>query len=447
MVEELFSREPEKKISPPLPVRMRPRTLEEMVGQEHLLGEGKLLRRAILADRLSSAIFYGPPGTGKTALAYVIANITQAHFVRINAVTSGVQELREIVDSAARRIKVSGKRTILFIDEIHRFNKAQQDALLPSVEEGVITLIGATTHNPFFALNAPLLSRSQIFEFKPLEEKHIEILIKRALKDKERGLGSYSVKMDDKAIKFLARVSEGDARRALNALEIGVLTTPPDEKGVIHFTVEVAQESIQRKFILYDRDEDQHYDTISAFIKSLRGSDPDAALYWMVKMLEAGEDPRYIARRMVIFASEDIGNADPKALMVAVSAFEALEFVGLPEGKIPLAQAVTYLATAPKSNAAFKALREAEEELKKEKTQKVPQHLKVGSYPGAKKLGRGKGYLYPHDFPGHFVVQDYLERHKIFYRPENIGYEKIIKKRLDEWREKRKNKEDSKGEA
>ncbi len=446
MVNSLFSEE--KNISRPLAVRMRPRSLEELVGQEHILGEGKLLRRAIQSDTLSSLILYGPPGTGKTALAYIIASLTRAHFVRINAVTSGVQELRGIVDNAKKRQRIQGRKTILFIDEIHRFNRAQQDALLPSVEEGEIILIGATTHNPFFALTAPLLSRSLIFEFKPLGMEEIKTILKRAIKDRERGLGNFRIKMGKKALDFLARMSEGDARRALNALEVGVLTTPPAEDGYIHFNLEVAQESIQRKYLLYDRDEDEHYDTISAFIKSLRGSDPDAALYWMVKMLEAGEDPRYIARRMVIFAAEDIGNADPQALILAISAFQALEFVGLPEGKIPLAQAVTYLATAPKSNASFRALTEAEKTLKEERTQEVPAHLRVGTYPGAKKLGRGKGYLYPHDFPEHFVSQKYWEGGKEFYKPEGVGYEKIICERLKEWRNRRRKekvKEEDKG--
>ncbi len=436
MREDLFAKE--KKSSPqPLALRMRPRTLEEFVGQEHILGKGKLLRRAIEADRISSLILYGPPGTGKTALAYIIANLTQAHFERINAVTSGVQELRDLVEAARNRREVSGKRTILFIDELHRFNKAQQDSLLPSLEEGIITLIGTTTHNPFFALNAPLLSRSQIFEFHPLTEEQIKVILKRALEDKERGLGNYPVKIEKQALEHIARISQGDARRALNALEVGVLTTPPSSDGFIHFTLQVAEESIQRKFIPYDRDEDEHYDTISAFIKSMRGSDPDATIYWLSKMLEAGEDPRFIARRMVIFASEDIGNADPQALQVAVSAFQAQEFVGMPEAKIPLAQAAIYLATAPKSNASYQALKKAEEDVKKEVTQKVPSHLRVGTYPGAKKLGRGQGYKYPHDYPGGWVEQKYLEKEKIYYQPTLIGFEKVIKERLDAWRKKK----------
>ncbi|MCD6219462.1 replication-associated recombination protein A [Candidatus Calescamantes bacterium] len=437
MEETLFPKSIKDNITKPLAIRLRPRNLEEIEGQEHILGKGKLLRRAIESDRLTSVIFYGPPGTGKTALGYCIANITKAHFERINAVTSGVQELRNIVESAKKRLEISRRRTILFIDEIHRFNKAQQDALLPSVEEGEITLIGATTHNPFFALTSPLLSRSQIFEFKLLNEESIKRIIKRALKDEERGLGRYRIKIDKRAIEFIAKISEGDARRALNALEIGVLTTPPSEDGFIHYTLEVAEESIQRKYIPYDRDEDEHYDTISAFIKSLRGSDPDAALYWLAKMLEGGEDPRFIARRMVIFAAEDIGNADPQALLVAVSAFQAQEFVGMPEAKIPLAQAVTYLATAPKSNASYKAIVSAEEEVKKEHTQQVPSHLRVGTYQGAKTLKRGEGYKYPHDYPEHFVVQKYLEVTKEFYHPSEEGFEKIIKERLQKWRKKK----------
>jgi len=436
--ETLFPESTQSPVPRPLSVRLRPRNLEEIEGQEHILGEGKLLRRAIESDRLTSVIFYGPPGTGKTALAYCIANLTRAHFARINAVTSGVQELRSIVERAKKRLEINGKRTILFIDEIHRFNKAQQDALLPSVEEGLVTLIGATTHNPFFALTSPLLSRSQIFEFKRLPEEAIKKIIKRALIDKERGLGKYRIKIEKRAIEFIAKVSEGDARRALNALEIGVLTTPPARDGFIHYTLAVAEESIQRKYISYDRAEDEHYDTISAFIKSLRGSDPDAALYWLAKMLEGGEDPRFIARRMVIFAAEDIGNADPQALLIAVAAFQAQEFVGMPEGKIPLAQAVTYLSTAPKSNASYKAISAAEEEIKKESTQAVPAHLRVGTYPGAKTLKRGEGYKYPHDYPEHFVVQEYLKLSKEFYHPSEEGFEKIIKERLQKWREKRK---------
>ncbi len=438
MEETLFPESTQSPVPRPLSVRLRPRNLEEIEGQEHILGEGKLLRRAIESDRLTSVIFYGPPGTGKTALAYCIANLTRAHFARINAVTSGVQELRSIVERAKKRLEINGKRTILFIDEIHRFNKAQQDALLPSVEEGLVTLIGATTHNPFFALTSPLLSRSQIFEFKRLPEEAIKKIIKRALIDKERGLGKYRIKIEKRAIEFIAKVSEGDARRALNALEIGVLTTPPARDGFIHYTLAVAEESIQRKYISYDRAEDEHYDTISAFIKSLRGSDPDAALYWLAKMLEGGEDPRFIARRMVIFAAEDIGNADPQALLIAVAAFQAQEFVGMPEGKIPLAQAVTYLSTAPKSNASYKAISAAEEEIKKESTQAVPAHLRVGTYPGAKTLKRGEGYKYPHDYPEHFVVQEYLKLSKEFYHPSEEGFEKIIKERLQKWREKRK---------
>ena len=438
MEETLFPESVKKILKKPLPIRLRPKNLDELVGQEHILGKGKLLRRAIESDRLSSVIFYGPPGTGKTALAYCIANMTSSNFERINAVTSGVQELRNIVERAKKRLQVSEKKTILFIDEIHRFNKAQQDALLPGVEEGIITLIGATTHNPFFALTSPLLSRSQIFEFKSLSREDIKKIMKRALEDKEKGFGNYKIKIEKDAIDFIARISEGDARRALNALEIGILTTPPSKDGFIHYTLKVAEESIQRKYIPYDRDEDEHYDTISAFIKSLRGSDPDAALYWLAKMIEGGEDIRFIARRMVIFAAEDIGNADPQALVIAVSAFQAQEFVGMPEAKIPLAQAVTYLATAPKSNASYKAINEAEEEIKKEKTQKVPSHLRVGTYPGAKSLGRGKGYKYPHEYSEHFVIQKYMEIEKEFYNPSDEGFEKIIKERLKNWRKKKK---------
>lgn len=438
----LFEEEEEKRKEEkaPLALRMRPRNLSEFVGQEHILGPGKLLRRAIEADKISSIILFGPPGTGKTALAYCIANLTHSHFVRINAVTSGVSELREVMEGAESRLKLYNRKTILFIDEIHRFNKAQQDALIPSVEEGIITLIGATTHNPYFTINTPLLSRSGIFEFFPLEDEDIKTIIRRALKDKERGLGRWKVKMEPRALNHLIKTSEGDARRALNALEIGVLTTQPDKNGLIHYTLSIAEESIQKKALLYDRDGDEHYDTISAFIKSMRGSDPDAALYWLAKMIHAGEDPRFIARRIVICAAEDVGNADPMALVVANAALQAAEFVGMPEAKIPLAQATIYIATAPKSNSSYLAIEKALEEVKKKKTHPVPSHLRVGSYPGAKKLGRGQGYKYPHQFPEHFTEQNYVGERVRFYEPTDQGYEEKIRERLDRWRHLRSKK-------
>ncbi|MCK4249119.1 MAG: replication-associated recombination protein A, partial [Candidatus Omnitrophica bacterium] len=377
----------------PLSVRMRPGNLEEFTGQEHILGEGKLLKRIIKADRISSLILYGPPGTGKTALAHIIANITKAVFEQVNAVDSNVGTLRKLI-AAAKQRRISGRKTILFIDEIHRFNKAQQDVLMPDVEEGTIILIGATTHNPFFSINSPLLSRSHIFELELLSEDDLIQILKRALEDKDKGLGNLKIKMDHKALAHLAKVSDGDARKALNSLEVGALTTAKDSKGIINFTLSAAEESIQKKAVIYDRDEDAHYDTASAFIKSMRGSDPDAALYWMAKMLYAGEDPRFIARRIVICAAEDVGNADPHALMVANAALQISEFVGLPECRIPLAQAVTYIATAPKSNAAYMGIEKAAEDVKQGRTLEVPQYLKEAGYPGADKLGRGQGYKY-----------------------------------------------------
>lgn len=420
----------------PLPVRMRPRTLEEFVGQIHILGRGKLLRRAIEADKISSLILYGPPGTGKTALAYVIANLTKAHFVRVNATTSNVSELREIIQEASVRLAMHGEKTILFIDEIHRFNKAQQDVLMPDVEDGNIVLIGATVHNPFFSIVSPLLSRSIVFQLNPLSVDEILVILKSALKDKERGLGGLPLKVDEEALVHLARVSDGDARRALNALEVGALTTEPGKDGGVHYTLKVAEESIQKKAVVYDWDGDAHYDTASAFIKSMRGSDPDAALYWMAKMLYAGEDPRFIARRIVICAAEDVGNADPQALVVANAALQISEFVGLPEARIPLAQAVAYIASAPKSNASYLAIEEAMKDVEEGRTQGVPKHLRDTHYPGAKKLGHGKGYKYAHLYKDHWVSQEYLPKKKTYYRPTEIGYEKQIKERLDKLRRK-----------
>ena len=422
----------------PLAARMRPRTCEEFVGQEHFFGEGKLLRRILKSDRLSSVIFYGPPGTGKTALAAVVAAVTKAAFESINAAASGVKELREVIERARARLGEGGRRTVLFIDELHRFNTAQQDVLLPDVENGTVILIGATTHNPFFSVNAPLISRSQVFEFRPLSEDHIKTIMLRTLADEERGLGEYKVDISDEALDFLAKVSDGDARRALNALEIGVLSAAPGKSGRIAYDLETAQESIQRKAVVYDAAESEHYDTASAFIKSMRGSDPDAAIYWLGKMLEAGEDPRFIARRIVICAAEDVGNADPQALVVANAALQVSEFVGLPECQIPLAQAVTYIATAPKSNASYVAIDEARKDVREGRTMPVPDHLRVGSYAGAKRLGHGQDYKYAHSYEGHFVEQDYIPCDKEYYKPTNNGYEAVIRKRLEAWRKRRR---------
>ena len=392
----------------PLAYRMRPRNLDELFGQEHILGEGKLLYRAIKADRINSLILYGPPGTGKTSIAQVIANQTKADYVRLNAVTSGVKELREVIEQARNNLILHNKRTILFIDEIHRFNKAQQDALLPAVEEGIIILIGATTENPYFEVNSPLLSRSRIFRLNPLSEEDIIAILKRALTDSERGLGEYNVEISDKDLKLIASLSEGDARTALNALELAVLTTPPDQEGVIRINEEIIAESLQKKVLNYDKDGDNHYDVVSAFIKSMRGSDPDAALFWLARMLEAGEDPKFIARRVIVHAAEDVGLADPMALLVAVAAARAVEFVGMPEAQIPLAEAVLYIATAPKSNSVCKGISAAMNYVRNNKTGAVPLHLRDASYRGAEKLGHGLDYKYPHDYPGHYVRQQYL---------------------------------------
>ncbi len=416
----------------PLAARMRPRSLEEFVGQEEIVGPGRLLRRAIEADQLSSLILWGPPGTGKTTLAMIIANTTKSHFTAISAVMAGVADIRRLVAEAKNRRGMYRQRTITLVDEIHRFNKAQQDALLPHVEDGTIIFIGATTENPYFEVIPPLVSRSRVFQLKPLSEEELAIILRRALADEERGYGKLKVEVDDEAMAHLVRVAGGDARIALNALELAVETTEPDA-GVIHIDLAVAEDSIQRRALVYDRE--AHYNTISAFIKSLRGSDPDAALYWLAKMIYAGEDPRFIARRMIIFASEDVGNADPQALVVATSAANALEWVGLPEAQYNLAQAAIYLATAPKSNstgAYFKALGDVEREGKVE----VPDHLKDASRDG-KALGHGAGYRYPHDYPGHHVPQQYLPdelRGRRYYEPSGQGYEKLIKERLAKWR-------------
>lgn len=421
----------------PLPRRVAPRSLDEMVGQEHLLGPGKILRRAIEADRISSIILYGPPGCGKTALARIIAMRTKAAFENLNAVTSGVKQLREVVERAKARKLHDGNRTILFVDEIHRFNRAQQDALLPDVENGTIVLIGATTENPFFSVVAPLLSRSQLFEFKRLEDEHVITLLKRALAHPNRGMEDLEVVVDDDALRHWAAYSEGDVRRALNALEIAVLTTPPVE-GRMHIDRAVAEESIQRKMLHYDGAGDEHYDAASAFIKSMRGTAPDSAIYWMARMLEAGEDPRFIARRICICAAEDVGNADPMAIVVATNCWQACEFIGLPEARILLAQAATYVACAPKSNAAYTAINEALEDVRKKRTIPVPAQLRDASYRGAEQLGRGQGYQYPHDAPDAYVDQDYGVPPGKYYRPVDRGKEAEFRERLESFRSRGK---------
>ncbi|MBP7275253.1 MAG: replication-associated recombination protein A [Kiritimatiellae bacterium] len=415
----------------PLAARMRPADLSDILGQDHLLGPGRLLRRAIEADRLGSLILYGPPGCGKTSLAEVIARATRRRFERASGVMSNVADLRSKLESARVRQRDSGIQTILFFDEIHRFNKAQQDVLLPYVENGSVTLIGATTHNPFFFINSPLVSRSQIFELRALDEAAIEALLRRALSHPD-GFAGRPLDADDDALRHLARACDGDARRALNALEIAALSTPPDADGRIRITRAVAEESIQKKAVVYDHDEDGHYDTISAFIKSVRGSDPNAAVYWLAKMLYAGEDPRFIARRLVILASEDIGNADPRGLTLTVSAMQAVEFVGMPEARIILAQATTYLATAPKSNAAYLAVEAAGKDVAEGRTLEVPRPLRGASYRGAKQLGH-TGYQYAHDGPEHFVDQEYIPSTTIYYTPTHQGYEATIAQRIEHW--------------
>ncbi|MCX7886811.1 MAG: replication-associated recombination protein A [Verrucomicrobiae bacterium] len=402
---------------------MRPRTLDEFVGQQHILAPGKLLWRAIRADRFSSIILYGPPGTGKTTLAHIIANATRSKFEHISGVESNVADIRRIIAAAANRLATTAQRTILFIDEIHRFNKAQQDVLLPDVENGTIRLIGATTHNPFFYINSPLVSRSQIFELKPLSPADIKILLQRGLKE-------LKAEATEDALDFLATACDGDARKALNALEIAVLTTPGAK-----ITKAIAEESIQKKAVVYDADEDEHYDTISAFIKSMRGSDPDAALYWLAKMIVAGEDPRFIARRITIFAAEDVGLADPMALVVAVAAHHAVEFIGWPEGELPLAEATIYCATAPKSNTAAKGIWSAKADVEQGRTLPVPDHLRDAQYKGAARLGRGKGYKYPHDFEGHIVEQQYIPVNKKYYEPSDQGFEQKIRERIEKWKQ------------
>src|ERR1700722_13723220 len=418
----------------PLAARMRPRNLDEYAGQAHILAPGQLLRRAIEADRIQSLIFYGPPGTGKTSLAQIIAHQTKSKFERLSGVESNVADMRRVLSGAANRLENKGQSTILFIDEIHRFNKSQQDVLLPDVESGVVKLIGATTHNPFFFVNSPLVSRSQIFELRPLSEQELYDLLLRALADTERGLGYLKLNADEAALRHLAKLSDGDARKALNSLEIAALTTDSGAVVVIRITLAVAEQSIQKKAVVYDGDGDAHYDTISAFIKSMRGSDPDAALYWLAKMIHAGEDPRFIARRIVICAAEDVGLADPMALVLANACLSASEFVGWPEARIPLAEATIYIATANKSNSAYLAIDAALADVKSGRTIAVPEHLRDSHYSGAKKLGHGVGYEYAHEGKDHFVAQDYLGADKIYYEPTEQGVEKKIKDRLEKWR-------------
>lgn len=431
-----YMREQKSDKESPLASRLRPTTLEEMVGQQHIIGKDKLLYRAIKADKLSSLIFYGPPGTGKTTLAKVIANTTSAEFQQINATVAGKKDMEDVVQQAKNNMGMYGKKTILFVDEIHRFNKGQQDYLLPFVEDGTLILIGATTENPYFEVNGALISRSSVFELKSLDKEDIKTLLKRAVYDSVKGMGSYRAEITEEALEFLADISGGDARNALNAIELGILTTERSEDGKIHITIDVAQECIQKRAVRYDKTGDNHYDTISAFIKSLRGSDPDAAVYYLAKMLYAGEDIKFIARRMMISASEDVGNADPYALTVAVSASQAVERIGMPEAQIILAQAATYIASAPKSNASYLSINAAMESVKSQKTT-VPVHLQDAHYKGAEKLGHGIGYKYAHNYPEHYVKQQYLPdeiKDAKFYEPTDIGYEKEIKDRLERLR-------------
>ena len=438
MTEDLFDHAMQERMKQeaPLAARMRPRTLDEYIGQEHIVGEGKLLRRAIEADRLfSSIILWGPPGTGKTTLAQVIANTTKSYFVTISAILAGKADLRQIIDEALERRRLHNIRTILFVDEVHRWNKAQQDALLPHVEGGVVTLIGATTENPYFEVIKALISRSRVFQLRNLNQEETGILLDRALSDKDRGYGNLRIKLDPDARTHLIEVASGDARNALNALELAVESTSPNKKGFIHITLDVAQESIQRRAVLYDKDGDAHYDTISAFIKSVRGSDPDAALYWLAKMIYAGEDPKFIIRRLIILAGEDIGLADPMGLVVASSAAQAFDYIGLPEGIYPIVEATLYLATAPKSNSAgayFNAMKKIEEEGQVS----VPRHL-MDSNRDAAAMGHGKDYVYPHDQEGHFTPQQYLPKRLLgtyFYLPSQEGYEAQVASRLEMWR-------------
>ncbi|MDY2590737.1 MAG: replication-associated recombination protein A [Agathobacter sp.] len=428
-----YMREQQKESESPLASRMRPTTLDEVVGQQHIIGKDKLLYRAIKADKLSSIIFYGPPGTGKTTLAKVIANTTSAEFMQINATSAGKKDMEEVISRAKDNQGMYGKKTILFIDEIHRFNKGQQDYLLPFVEDGTIVLIGATTENPYFEVNGALLSRSVIFELKKLSNEDIRELLKRAVTDVEKGMGSYNAQIDDEALDFLADVCNGDARAALTAIELGVLTTDRSEDGIIHIDINVASECIQKRVISYDKNGDNHYDTVSAFIKSMRGSDPDAAVYYLARMLYAGEDVKFIARRIMILASEDIGNADPMAMVVAAACAQEVERVGMPESQIILAQAVTYMACAPKSNSAVEAISKAMNCVRETKTPPVPTHLQDAHYKSSSKLGHGVGYKYAHDYPNHYVKQQYLPdglENEVFYEPSDNGYEKKIQEHL-----------------
>ncbi len=425
----------------PLAYRMRPLSLDDVIGQEDIIGEGKLLHRAIKVDRIQSLIFYGPPGTGKTSLAQVIARQTESNFIKLNAVTSGVKDIRQVIETAENNLNLHNNKTILFIDEIHRFNKSQQDALLPAVEEGVVVMIGATTENPYFEVNSPLLSRSRIFRLNPLTEDNIVEILNRALNNKDRGLGEYDVSITNEEFKIIARLSEGDARTALNALELAVLTTPADQDGKININEEIIAESLQKKVLNYDKGGDNHYDTISAFIKSMRGSDPDASLFWLAKMLEAGEDPKFIVRRVIVHAAEDVGLADPMALQVATAAAKAVEFVGMPEAQIPLAEAVLYIATAPKSNSVVTGIGSAMDFVRNNNTGTVPMHLRDAHYKGAKDLGHGEGYKYPHSYPGNFVKQNYLPEgleDLKFYNPGREGREGRMTDYLKQLKEKNK---------
>ncbi len=440
----------------PLAVRMRPRNLDEFAGQEHFLGKGKLLRRMLEADRLTSVLFYGPPGTGKTTLAQIIARATQSHFEEVNAAAVGVKEVRKILDDARDRLAHTGKRTVLFLDEIHRFNRAQQDILLPDVEAGRVLLVGATTENPFFAVNSPLISRSQIFQFAPLAEADIARLIRRAAGDGERGFGKLDIDLSDEAVNHWATTSDGDARRGLMALEVAVLSQLTESHGAgaadaapptIVIDLDVAEQSIQRKAIVYDGTGDEHYDAASALIKSMRGSDPDAAVYWVARMLEAGEDPRFVARRIAILASEDIGNADPRALLVAAAAFDVVEKIGMPEAQLALGQAAIYMATAPKSNASAMAIWTAMGDVRDARTLPVPKHLRDAHYKGAKRMGHGAGYQYAHDHPEGYVAQDYLGVDKTYYTPTDRGYEARIAERLAYWKSLRGDGTDESGDT